>query len=205
MRLLLVTLALIGLVGCGSKDADSDSPTSPDTKSDAELVRRSDVDDILTYFLLENSPQLSGKAPPITVWRSGQRPVFVFDENIPTSGLFTDQESKDFVDRANKKVDELSSGFVGTVESVRNVKKGPPKNDETTWMVMKYRNDDRGPYSLVVRLSTSDVASSFIPIGPSKDLIEQAYTRAAREKDELVLLPDELKYRLDYPDSARVY
>jgi hypothetical protein len=205
MKCVLVILLFVALVGCGSKDADPDSPTRPDTKSDAEMVRRSDVDDILSYFMLGNDPQSPGNAPPITVWRSDQRPVFVFDKNIPTSGLFTDQESRDFVDHANKKVDELSSGFAGTVESVRNVKKDPPQNDETTWLVMKYRNDDRGPYSLVVRLSTSDVASSFIPIGLSKDLIEQAYTRAAREQGELVLLPDELKYRLGYPDAARVY
>ncbi len=215
MKHLLATLTLISLAGCGSEDADPNLPKNPANILDQELVRRADVNDVINYFMFGNDPPTQFEAPPIAVWKSEQPPSFVYVENMPTSGLFTDQESKDFVDRANKKIEELSSSFARTVESLRNLKEernpneDPPTDDKTIWLVIKYTKYGkglRGPYSIVVRPSNSmGATSSFIPIGPSKDLIEQAYTRAAREKDELVLLPDELKYRLDYPESARVY
>ena len=57
----------------------------------------------------------------------------------------------------------------------------------------------------MVLLGAYGATTSFLQIGPSKDLIEEAYTRAARDKGELLVLPDDLKYRLDYPKSARVF
>ncbi|MDG2223435.1 MAG: hypothetical protein P8L85_18780 [Rubripirellula sp.] len=215
MKHLLAIFTLISLVGCGSKEADPNSPKSPVTILDQEMVRRSDVHDVINFFMFGNDPPTPFEAPPVAVWKSEQPPSFVYVENMPTSGLFTDQESKDFVDRANKKIEELSSSFAQTVESHRNfqeeknLKEDPPTDDKTIWLVIKYTRYGkglRGPYSIVVRPSNSvGATSSFIPIGPSKDLIEEAYTRAAREKGELVLLPDDLKYRLDYAESARVF
>lgn len=215
MKHLLATFALISLVGCGSKDGDPNPKKSRASILQREMVRRSDVNDVINYFMFGNDPPTQFEPPPIAVWKSEQPPSFVYVENMPTSGLFTDQESKDFVDRANKKIEELSSSFAQTVESHRNFKEqmnlaeDPPTNDKTTWLVIKYTKygkGRRGPYSIVVRPSNSvGATTSFIPIGPSRDLIEEAYTRAAREKGELVFLPDDLKYRLDYPKSARVF
>jgi hypothetical protein len=119
-------------------------------------------------------------------------------------------------------VDSLSRTLASTTSATSSDPE-TTENEETIWFVVKYRIGDPGPYSVFVRASKSE-QSAAVTIDPPKDLVDRANARKKERgtTDDSIVEPDGsdsnrvripsfikhldlLKYRLELPESDRIF
>jgi hypothetical protein len=180
---LLMTLTLISLTGC-------------DSKPDEEMVSRSDVQEILDVVTNHGD-----KGPTrVAAWRTSQRPVFALPALAGSkNNLFTEQESRDFVDRCNTQVEKIIEGFESSASAVRENPE-TERNDVLIWFIVKW---GPGPQDLFFQVSSSGDFSIRGTIVPPKDLVERALNRM-KESGRTMIFHRDL-FRLDLPQSDRIF
>lgn len=186
MRCLLALPLLVAFAGCERPH---------DTRAERKAAV-SDIGEVLDVLI--------GEGHQVEAWRSNNKPKFVFVEGLHTPDLmFTDQDYKDFVDRANEEVDRMADGLIPSEENLLDVladennSAEEQENTETTWFVVKYRIRGGAP-SIFVKVSKGNVGAG------AKLGMKEKETDDSERKTGLSQQFSITKFRVAYPHSDRI-